>query len=74
MACEQRLRTGHCAHHQCAFRTETDHGYECVELAEGFCECGEDCLEQCPHAWRSGTPRAQQADAAFRRKYPESSR
>jgi hypothetical protein len=70
MACYQREQTGSCNHHQCQFSSDTDHGYECVELASGFCECGEDCLAKCPHSWRTSA-RAEQADTAFRRKYPE---
>jgi hypothetical protein len=55
MGCQLRQRTGDCNHHQCPFQEETEHGYECVDIIieEGvaFCECGEGCLEKCPHSW-----------------------
>ena len=69
MACSLREQTGRCSHYQCQFSTKTEHGFECIELAGGFCECGEGCLKKCPYSWRKNTVRAKQVDAAFARKY-----
>lgn len=65
MACDKRQRTGHCGHHQCEFKYETDHGYECVEIVGGFCEAGDNCLKQCPYSYKVGTKREKQALKAF---------
>jgi len=53
MACKKRQQTGTCAHHQCEFSYETEHGYDCVTVVEGFCEVGADCMLSCPYSYRS---------------------
>lgn len=66
MACEKRTKTGSCGHFQCPYANETEHGYDCVDVREGFCELGEDCLAKCPHSWRgSDTATQEKAIAAF---------
>ena len=42
-------------------------GYECVELIEGFCEVGHNCLTKCNHSFQAGTEKEKQATAAFER-------
>lgn len=56
MACLRRKQTGKCNHHQCKFRRETEHGYQCVSLVfdEGLgivCEVGEGCVRECEYAY-----------------------
>lgn len=51
MACHKRQTTGSCSHDQCPFPTETEHGYECVEIQDGYCEVGLDCLSTCQFSW-----------------------
>jgi hypothetical protein len=63
MACERKVATGFCDHYQCPYMDETAHGYECVEVIEGYwfdvmtedktglCECGDDCLPQCKYSF-----------------------
>lgn len=68
MACTRREKTGQCSHHQCAFKDSTLEGYECVDLVEGYCEVGADCVRECPHSWEtSDVDRSQLADEAWRR-------
>lgn len=51
MACDKRQATGSCPHHQCEYSYDTDHGYECVDIFGGFCECGLDCVKECPYSY-----------------------
>lgn len=67
MACLKRRKTGMCTHHQCEFQSETEHGYDCVQvftesdcklvgLGTEFinkCEVGEDCLEKCSYSFKT---------------------
>lgn len=56
MSCAKRQATGHCRHFQCPYASQTDHGYECVELISGptsqICEVGEGCVEECPFSFK----------------------
>ena len=66
MACRQREKLGYCSHFQCPYSSETEHGYECVELVKSFCEVGEDCIPKCPHSWSSqDVQRSSEATQAF---------
>jgi len=51
MACEKRQRTGSCMHFQCPFSELTTHGYECVEVVDGYCEVGDGCYPGCNFSW-----------------------
>ena len=63
MACERRMREGHCVHFQCPYSDETEMGYECVEVQGGFCEVGLNCLEKCDHSFKED--QEETANAAF---------
>lgn len=49
MACQKRIKTGHCGHHQCEFSDYS--GYECVEIVGNYCECGCGCTSDCSYSW-----------------------
>lgn len=69
MACIKRQRLGYCEHFQCPYPTETEHGYECLDLVGTFCEVGKDCLPKCPHSWSSqDVQKSREADEAFERE------
>lgn len=51
MACDQRRSLGYCPHYQCPYKDETEHGYECVEVVDIYCECGDGCLEKCEYSF-----------------------
>jgi hypothetical protein len=68
MACIKREKNGVCSHTQCHFSDLS--GYECVDIADGFCENGENCLEECPFSFKPETPEAKAAKLAFEKKYP----
>ena len=51
MACEFREMTGTCGHSQCPVPEQS--GYECIDIVQGFCEVGEDCVKDCPYSWSS---------------------
>jgi len=70
MACEKRRELGYCGHYQCPHPDKTDHGYECVEIVDGFCEVGYNCYPACPHSYRADSPEEAAAYAAFETKYP----
>ena len=55
MACTKRQQTGTCTHHQCPVPYWTEHGFECVDIIDGTCEVGEDCIPQCPYSYKKGT-------------------
>jgi len=65
MGCDKRERGEPCPHSICPYPDMTDHGYECVDIIEGFCEVGEDCYPECEFSWQSGTKRADEAFLAF---------
>ena len=69
MACWEKERTGSCDHFQCPYPSETEHGFECIELIECYCEIGLDCLEKCPYSYTKEDEA--KVDAAIKRKYPE---
>jgi len=50
MACGEREKSGMCSHRQCGFPEKS--GWECVDIAEGYCECGEGCHKKCPFAYK----------------------
>jgi hypothetical protein len=56
MACERRIRYGFCNHDQCPFPYDTQHGYECIDIFDGQCECGADCLPQCKFSFSTKSP------------------
>jgi len=68
MACIKREKHGTCSHSICPFSDLS--GYECVDIADEFCENGENCLEECPFSFKSKTPEADRAKIAFEEKYP----
>jgi len=47
MACLKRQQMGYCHHHQCQHSHETEQGYECVDVVEGYCEVGSNCIRVC---------------------------
>jgi hypothetical protein len=54
MACTRREKTGNCGHFQCPHQDETPHGYQCVDVIAGYCECGAECMDAdvpCPFRW-----------------------
>lgn len=51
MACDRRIAIGTCDHYQCPYKDQTTHGYECVDVIEEFCECGDGCIEECPYSF-----------------------
>ncbi|MEJ5317842.1 MAG: hypothetical protein WHS63_12595 [Tenuifilum sp.] len=67
MACETRNQTGCCRHYQCPFAHVV--GLECVEMVyvagKLYCECGCDCVAECPHSYSHGTDEALIAEGAF---------
>jgi hypothetical protein len=66
LACQTRERTGRCTHAQCPHSTETAHGYECIDIVNGFCEVGDGCLPKCQYSWQpTDQERAQAARKAF---------
>ena len=70
MACYQKEKTGSCCHRQCPY--PNDSGYECVDIAEGFCEVGDGCVSLCPFSWKKeDTKKTERAEKAFKRKFPE---
>ena len=66
MACEKRQNTGSCSHYICPYLDKTEHGYECVDIIDGFCEVGLGCYQKCEYSWQDGTERASQAELVFR--------
>jgi hypothetical protein len=42
-----------------------------VDIAEMFCEVGDDCIPECPYSFQGGTEDAAVATMAFKRKYGE---
>jgi len=68
MACIRRERTGTCHHHQCKYSSSTSYGYQCVDIARGFCEVGLDCIPECEYSWKKD--QEAEAIAAFEAKYP----
>jgi hypothetical protein len=70
MACDLRERTGMCRHQQCPHPDQS--GYNCIEIAEGYCECGDGCVPECDYSWpESDKSKSFKAWEAFRRRYPE---
>jgi hypothetical protein len=68
MACPQREKTGTCIHRQCGFPEHS--GYNCVDIAGGYCECGEGCYKKCSYAYKQGDEEKNAAAmAAFEKKY-----
>lgn len=70
MTCTKREGAGHCGHHQCPYSEFTQHGYKCVELADGWCEAGASCLPDCPHSYDLNSEDEEKALAAFDARYP----
>ena len=70
MACRQRKETGSCNHYQCPFSHSTDHGYECVDVIDGYYECGDGCEPACLHSWLAEDEQAERkATRAFSAYY-----
>lgn len=66
MGCPAKERNGKCNHHQCPHPNETSHAYECVDIVNGFCEVGDDCLPKCSFSWPSDDiKRCNAAEKAF---------
>lgn len=51
MACDRKVATGICDHYQCPFKDQTRLGYECVDVSDEFCECGDGCIPECPYSF-----------------------
>ena len=51
MACDQRKVLGYCNHYQCPYSDQTRLGYECVDIIEDFCECGDGCIPECEYSF-----------------------
>lgn len=64
MSCERKRQKGFCGHFICP----NDNG-SCVDIADGYCECGEGCDPGCPYSF-SGKD-SDSALNAFETKYPE---
>ena len=73
MACSTREKTNWCSHHQCGYSDQTEHGYQCVDLAEFmsdiYCECGDGCVQECPYSYPHNDTYLRYAVAAFENKY-----
>jgi hypothetical protein len=55
VSCPKREKTGSCGHYRCQYTTETDHGFECVDVVfdaeRGYCEVGLGCVERCGYSF-----------------------
>lgn len=51
MTCSRRLRIGSCQHFQCPHPGDTTHHCGCVDIIDGFCEVGFNCLRSCVYAY-----------------------
>ena len=69
MACIKRTETGTCTHDQCAWSDKTDHGYECVDIQDGYCENGSECYGGCEYSFPEDEE--MEMKKAFANAYPD---
>ena len=65
--CIRKQKVGYCGHPQCPHPDKTEHGYECVDIVDNYCEVGEDCVPECPYSFPK--EQAVYANDAFRMWY-----